>query len=164
MSLVAGLFETALSLSSPRAKGRPRQAKLRKAVSAAYYALFHQILQVSADSLVGTSAKKRKSQAWARVYRALNHKDVARVCRDLRRPPAASAEVHDPALVKFADIFLMLIVKREEADYDPNADFFKRDVQVLIEQAQSAALLVADIATEPTLDFVTAMLFGAKRA
>ena len=56
------LIRIAESLASGRAgnlAGRPRQAELRRAVSAAYYALFHTLANSCADLLVGTMSANR---------------------------------------------------------------------------------------------------------
>ena len=53
--------------------GRPRQAELRRAVSAAYYALFHALARCCADTLVGATPASRSQTAWTQTYRALEH-------------------------------------------------------------------------------------------
>ena len=47
----------------------PTQARLRRAVSTAYYATFHTLAASSADLFIGTE----RSPAWHRAYRALDH-------------------------------------------------------------------------------------------
>jgi len=55
------------------AKRKPHQADLRRAVSAAYYALFHAVAAAAADTLIGTTVSHRASPIWSRVYRSLEH-------------------------------------------------------------------------------------------
>ena len=71
------LIETARGLTelSPR---RPSQANLRRAVSTAYYALFHSLAATVADALMG----KRRSDAWHQTYRALEHGSARRACQN----------------------------------------------------------------------------------
>ena len=54
-------------------RGRPRQAELRRAVSAAYYALFHSLALCCAERLAGSSRASRRDQSWIQTYRALEH-------------------------------------------------------------------------------------------
>ena len=65
-----------LLAESPRhgeARGRPQQARLRKAISAAYYAVFHALANSNADTLIGASPQFRSLPAWTQTYRALGH-------------------------------------------------------------------------------------------
>ena len=54
-------------------RGRPQQTRLRKAVSAAYYAMFHALRASNADTLIGGSPQFRRLPAWTLTYRALDH-------------------------------------------------------------------------------------------
>ena len=80
------LIETARGLTelSPR---RPTQANLRRAVSTAYYAVFHSLTGAIADLLMG----KARNEAWHQVYRALEYASARNACRNksvVRRFPA----------------------------------------------------------------------------
>ena len=57
-----------------------RQADLRRAVSTAYYALFHGLAETAADRLVGATPPARRYLAWSRVYRDLNHTSAKKAC------------------------------------------------------------------------------------
>lgn len=71
------LIALARMLASPprygERRGRPQQVQLRKAISAAYYALFHALTQSNADTLIGASPQFRRLPAWTLTYRALDH-------------------------------------------------------------------------------------------
>ena len=54
-------------------RGRPQQMQLRKAISAAYYAMFHALAASNADMLIGASPQFRRLPAWTQTYRALDH-------------------------------------------------------------------------------------------
>jgi hypothetical protein len=58
---------------------RPRQADLRRAVSTAYYAVFHALARQCADRFVGTG-HNRSRPAWQQVYRALDHGFAKNAC------------------------------------------------------------------------------------
>ena len=55
-----------LTMLDPR---RPTQANLRRAVSTAYYAVFHSLARTTADLLLG----RKHDDAWHHMYRALEH-------------------------------------------------------------------------------------------
>ena len=65
-------IETARHLTTS-SSGRPRQSDLRRAVSTAYYALFHCLAICCANMLVGGPGASRSEAAWRQAYRALNH-------------------------------------------------------------------------------------------
>ncbi len=43
-------------------RGRPQQTHLRKANSAAYYAMFHALANSNADTLIGSGAAVRRTE------------------------------------------------------------------------------------------------------
>ena len=92
------LIETARGLTelSPR---RPSQANLRRALSTAYYAVFHSLAGVIADILMG----KGRNEAWHQVYRALEHGSARNACRNMEVVRGFPPEIQD-----FADRFVVL--------------------------------------------------------
>ena len=119
--------------------GRPRQAMLRKAVSAAYYAMFHALCFSNANVLIGRSERAARLPAWTRTYRALDH-NAARD-RMLQHRSGAS-----PGVQNFGAVFSVLQENRHRADYDPNARFSRDDAVSLIDRSEDAiqALLSTD--------------------
>ena len=111
--------------------GRPRQAMLKKAVSAAYYAMFHALCYSNANVLMGGSARSVHLPGWARIYRALDH--GAAKDRLLQHRSAASFGVQH-----FGLVFSVLQENRHLADYDPNARFYRDDTLSLIDRAEDA--------------------------
>lgn len=116
------LIATARSLADTGRRGRPRQTDLRRAVSTAYYALFHCLAVCCADLLVGGSSADRSATAWERTYRALEHGVVRRRCRS-----DAIKEFPD-GIRQLADVFLDMQAKRHQADYASAGNFPKRIV------------------------------------
>lgn len=117
---------------SVAARRRPHQADLRRAVSAAYYALFHAISGAAADTLIGTTKLHRDSETWRRVYRSLDHGFARSQC-------LAKTGSQIPAVLRdVADTFVQLQELRHEADYDPKAAFLREDVVAHIAQARIA--------------------------
>ena len=111
-------------------RGRPTQARLRRAVSTAYYAMFHCLAATAADLFIG----RRRGPAWHRAYRALEHGKARSACRQERTMQAFPTEVRN-----FAKTFVVLQTERQRADYalDTNA-YQKSDVLGYIASAELA--------------------------
>lgn len=126
------LLDQAANLVAPSAAGAPRQVDLRRAISNAYYSVFHAIATSLADQFV-------------LVYRTLEHRALARLCEDLnkRNPPAKFAP-HLPAngfapnLTSFFAAVKDLQEKRHSADYDPAIKFHIAEAALAISTARSA--------------------------
>ncbi|SRR6266700_2890860 len=110
-------------------RGAPKQIDLRRAISAAYYAVFHCFLRTAADDLVGTNRKSRRSSSYALVYRAFDHSNMLRICQEATKtqlPEKLSAALNQkqfPVEIRFAD----LQDWRHKADYSPNIRFNKSE-------------------------------------
>ncbi|KAA6405106.1 hypothetical protein [Candidatus Tokpelaia sp.] len=119
-------------------KRRPQEAHLRRAVSSVYYALFHFLAQLCADSFIGTQgAKNRSNQAWRQVYRSLEHGPARKACEQCQ------GKTFPEEIRNYAALFVEYQQKRHDADYDPHAnttrkDFTKEEIISMIEQAKQA--------------------------
>lgn len=124
------LIATAQRLAKASPK-RPRQADLKRAVSTAYYALFHAVARNGADLLIGVGAN-RADKAWTHVYRSVEHGFAKNACGQVRKlgfpPPICSC----------ADTFIELQTVRHKADYDPGFRISRGEALALIEQAAQA--------------------------
>lgn len=118
--------------------GRPRQAMLRRAISTAYYAMFHALCQSNADTLVGDAAAGSNAELWTRTYRALDH----RPARERLFPYIAGGDL---ALSDFAKIFGLLQGQRHDADYNPRRMFSRSQVIAMIDQAEAATQAFYDL-------------------
>ena len=124
-------------------RGAPRQANLRKACSAVYYALFHTICATCA----GTLTVRGTRRAWTQVYRAVDHGTASKKCKKLE-------EMGFPAeIVDFADLFVQMQEKRHRADYDPHERLYKSAVETDIKAA--TAIIAAFVITHPAQRMVT---------
>ena len=136
-------FEAARLLAgvgdSPAAPGRPRQAMLRRAVSAAYYAMFNALCKSNADVLVGAAAAGQDVQLWLDTFRSLQH-NVAK-----NRLEQYANDRQEPALRTFARAFGKLQEQRITADYDPTEKFLRSRVANLIDEAETATSSFRDI-------------------
>ena len=115
--------------------GRPRETDLRRAVSNAYYALFHALARTCADTLVGSSPASRRRRAWRQTYRALNHGYARRQFERLRLMSEFPTEIRDFGML-FSDTQIM----RHRAEYDPHAsdEFHRAQVLRLIGEVEDA--------------------------
>jgi len=86
-----------------------------RAISAAYYAIFHELCETVATSFVGGPGAARSTKAWKQAYRALDHYDAKKRCNQV-----SAGNGSFPAGIKnFAREFSMLQDQRHSADYDP---------------------------------------------
>lgn len=129
--------------------GQPRNADLRRAVSGAYYAVFHDIINRTTDGLLpGATPAERWSLA-----RAIDHGAVHNVCKWITTgkdvPKRARLVVSEAEksqdLIDIAAAFIALYQKRHDADYDNDADFTKPDTIAVIDQARDAITRLASL-------------------
>lgn len=137
------LLEQADRLIAPLA-GAPRQADLRRAISTAYYALFHAVLTEAADDFVGST--HRDTSRYALVYRSVDHRSLRTICEDVvkTRLPARYLRYEPrggfgPDIRAFATAVIDLLERRHAADYDPL--FRARTAEALLAVATSRAAL-----------------------
>ena len=152
-----GLELTAQALRLARAtRQRPRQVDVNRAVSAAYYALFHTLTRLCADTIAGTT-KARSSKAWLQTYRALAHGFARNACAQVR------SKGFPPEIERFANAIVDLQRLRHDADYDPSRTFKRSEVIPLVERAETAIL---DLRKAPRPDlpaFVALVLLPERR-
>ena len=66
------LIVSSRALASPiPPDDQPKDEALRRAISTAYYAMFHALATSNADCIVGPPRDTMASHAWDRVYRGL---------------------------------------------------------------------------------------------
>ena len=131
-----------LAKTDPR---RPKAANLRRAISSAYYALFHHLIESAGQLLAGT-----QDSDWplvALTTRAFNHGDMRAASRALQngQPPevfrALWARYGVPSnsdIDIVAGSFVKLQELRHSADYDLNANFLRAEVVAAIQRARDA--------------------------
>ena len=127
----ADLIPHARELALLDQEGRPRQVNLKRAMSTAYYAMFHTLCRIFADSLVGTAGTRRSSPAWNQAYRAIEHGHAKSQCKN-QEVIASFPET----IRKFAENFVVLQELRHEADYDPAISFRRYEVLNAIDMAE----------------------------
>ena len=131
---------------------RPREAFMRRAVSTAYYAVFHALARMCADELIGGS--KAKGPAWGRVYRALDHRTAKKT---LLGGDAASIT---PSIVEIGRAFANLQEKRHDADYNPAFfEFFFDETRAQVEIARQAIKDLNGLGPDKRQALATLILF-----
>ena len=132
MPLERDLLETAKRLAKPHnPRGRPRQADLRRAISTAYYAVFHALCRMCADAFVGNRSTTRR--AWEQVYRSVEHG-----CSYDKCVHGIIGKEFPDEVKSFCGAFIHLQEKRYLADYAPFSNFKLSDVQQAIALAEDA--------------------------
>ena len=69
----ARLISIATQLALSSGDTPERQEDLRRAVSTAYYAMFHTLANSNANALIGAPKNDDDNAAWNRTHRALEH-------------------------------------------------------------------------------------------
>jgi hypothetical protein len=127
-----------------RTRGGPhRQADLRRAISTAYYAVFHAVLIAVADRVVGRG--RRSTPHYAMVYRSIDHRALSGFCHLLSQPtlpPKYRGAAPDGGFTTdvraFARSVTELQQERHSADYDPGRRIDVSDAAALITVGREA--------------------------
>jgi len=143
------LIEIAVNLALGEGS-KPRQSELRRAVSSAYYAMFHCICQTYADVLSGASPKNRNNKAWLQAYRSISHHQILSCCKrkDIQQD-------FPPEIQKFCVEFDRLQLMRYNADYNPDETFYRSLVLKNIEDARKAIIAFTKTKISDRKAFVT---------
>ncbi len=131
------LLQLARELATRKAPGAPRKVYLRRAISTAYYGLFHCLVASATCNLVG---QDRKTPKFRLVYRSFQHSEMRSACEQAGKPlpPEFGIKSFCPELRLCASIFVELQKLRHEADYDPQARITLSDTQSAVARAEVA--------------------------
>jgi uncharacterized protein (UPF0332 family) len=151
--------------------GPVRQVNIRRAISAAYYGLFHALQAAAADMVVGKTTRVRATVGYSLVYRSLDHKTLRKVSEDISKrtvpnklkpyvPAGASGFGKD--MTAFATALVELQQKRHEADYDPRRRMKDSDARVAIRTARAALSSWKNIRTEERATYLLLLMFEAR--
>ena len=109
---------------------RPRRANLCRAISTAYYAMFHCLARTCADRLAGRAGTVGNRPMWRRMYRTPEHRQAKSRCESV---PSSFPD----SVRQFGRTFAMLQDKRHFADYDPDFRVGKSEVVTAINDART---------------------------
>jgi hypothetical protein len=157
------LLAVARHLSTGDDETQPSDARLRRAVSTAYYALFHKVLRAAAQRFMGPNQEQRAG--FTVLYRSFDHRHMKMVCLALRvstlndrygkllQKDAVSQAARD-----FAGAFAALQDVRQLADYDPVVEFVPAQVSALIDSADAAMAAFDRIVPEELTDILALLM------
>lgn len=142
---MAALFDDLLDQAKQLAKREPRkpkQASLRRAISTAYYALFHLFVNEAVCLLIKGRNRRVLRQTLSRAFVHSQMKDVSQQFgRDQvsdKFRAALNGLMLQPELISIAKTFVDLQQARHEADYDVSRDFTKRDCLDLVGRVEKS--------------------------
>jgi uncharacterized protein (UPF0332 family) len=160
------LFEQADKLITPQS-GRPRQADIRRAISAAYYGIFHATITKAVDQFVGATNRDRSH--YSLVYRSVSHSRLRELCNEVQkstlsnryRPYVPLAEL-GPHIVAVAEAIVELQEKRHSADYDVAIRMNRSDAALAISTARAALERFGKASQQEQLAFLSLLLFSPR--
>ena len=154
-----GLLKHAEQLADTRG-GRPTDADLRRGISAAYYAVFHDLTGHAATHLVGSCPQEIQNEirrSWSHgeisqlaeyvVDRAivLNHSPDAELAGQLEKlGPLLDVVATDAAMVDSLQLFNDMQELRHSADYDHGVEFATWDLAQACDSARLARMSLRD--------------------
>jgi uncharacterized protein (UPF0332 family) len=142
-SLSADLLDQAEELLT-KEKKKPKQANVRRAISTAYYALFHFISDKVTREIVGATHDLAHVRAW--LGRALVHKTMRSACICFANPKdkafvALASQLKFATSVNLASLataFVELQDLRHQADYDLSSPVTRKDAERAVNEVRSA--------------------------
>jgi hypothetical protein len=154
--------EQAERLIAPASPGAPRQVDLRRAISNAYYGVFHATLASVANQFIGKS--KQSTSQYNLLYRSIDHATLRNLCMELRqRNLSPKLGRHAPVggfgsdIRAFAATVLDLQQIRHDADYDPSIRYQRSESIRAVRAARDALAsfeAAADIEREAFLSLL----------
>jgi hypothetical protein len=164
VGLAQDLLQVAVHLATYEGPNHT-QAALRRAVSTAYYALFHLLIRDAAQRWQGSPA------ALIGLERSFQHGSMKEVSFQFQKKEEKWKDWHDdehtvpPALQRVAKAFIDLQTNRHAADYNNHEQWSAIEVQALLETAHAAFDDWLSIRTDPMAgNYLLAMLIGKKRS
>jgi hypothetical protein len=154
-----GLLDHAEKLANAE-RGRPTDVDLRRGISAAYYAVYHELTGQAASHLVGSCPQRIQNEirrSWSHgeisqlaeyvVDRAevLHHSPLAALPRRLEGlGPLLDVVATDSALVNSLQLFNDMQELRHSADYDHGVEFATWDLVQACDSARLARMSLRD--------------------
>jgi uncharacterized protein (UPF0332 family) len=145
------------------------ETDLRRAVSAAYYALFHYVLRAAADLTIGAASRgaPRYNLAYCSVdhVRLKNLRDQLRGPRpqDVILPYAPPPPAYFGNVAVFVRLAANLQLARHYADYHPTVQFDQVRASQAVEDARIAIKAFEDSTDEQREAFLTLLLFKPRQ-
>lgn len=152
------MVDRLLSAAQDLLKSNLRSAAYRRrAVSTAYYAVFHALAKLCAEALLKDAS--RDDDAYSKVYRALDHGPLKNLF--------VQAPLKDhPTIKLFGSDIVKLQTERHRADYSPpDKDLFKpSEVEEIIRQARFVVGELNKLNESDRLLLATCLLFKERKS
>jgi hypothetical protein len=163
----AELLAVARMLAEGSTETPPSDAQLRRAVSSAYYALFHTVVRAGAQRFMGPGSEGRPG--YNLLYRGFTHSRLKDVCNRLdvtqlapRMQEQLGRQSVGQDIRDFASSFVALQELRELADYDSRALLGQSDAIGSVETADLALQAFARITPDEQADVLALMLVTSR--
>ncbi len=141
MALARDLLNQAQQLANKEPKN-PRQASLRRAVSAAFYALFHLLVGDAARTMAPGPDLEGVRHLMSRAFRHVEMREASKPFAVGTLPAHLDSALGSPQipsdLQSVAEAFVELQQARHEADHDTSCVFTRQEAVTLVEQAENA--------------------------
>lgn len=140
--------------NSPPGCIAPVEAELRRAISTAYYSLFHLLVYEVAARTISISALRPK------IQRSFDHGDMNKVCTAVNSLPTDAAgnrvypngQVVPAGLLQIAQNFCLLQTERHLADYDTFTAITLVQAETDVQYAEQAFVSWAAINNDPATE------------
>ena len=137
------------------------QAEIRRAISDAYYALFHLCQAAAADMVQGPLALS--SDEYGLVYRSVDHFRLRAVRSQLNSKPSSDTEARFGRMIDFVNIANTLQEHRHFADYEPPAKTYTAEqANIYISNARQAISWFWESTAEQRRAFLLLLLFKSR--
>jgi hypothetical protein len=162
-----GLIAAARLLLGETNTGAPNQTRLRRAVSTAYYALFHSVARAASDAFVG--AGHRQSPRYEMVYRGFEHRRMKDGCAAVDKPllgakasKALGVTRASQGIRDVANAFVTLQERRHWADYSPTGKITRAEARDLVDLADSAVGQLSVTDSEERRNFLAYLMLSVR--
>lgn len=147
ITMVSRLLDAADTLL---AHGKSSGAYRRRAVSTAYYAVFHSLAKTCAESLLS----EKKTDDYVRIYRALDH-------GPLKNAFSAVPLKDRDTFREIGNIVASLQSERHKADYLPPTTgvFGRKQARQLVEQARDVVTKIENLNADDRVTLSVNLLF-----
>ncbi len=147
------MIERLLALAEELAAKSERSPTLRRrAVSTAYYAVFHALAELCADELLGSETGKRSNE-YIRIYRSLDHGTLKTA---FGTAPLNSVS----ALQKIGNRVVRLQSERIRSDYLPQQSLYTSDQSIdLVKSARTSMFSISKLSREERRTLAVSLLF-----
>ena len=148
----------------------PTTVARRRAVSSAYYALFHRLIADATRRTFGDDPARDEDRYT--VSRWYNHGEIRTVSRWIIRlargesvPNGVAVLLGNPPadLVEVVRAFIQLQEARHEADYDHTANLSAADARAAINTARASLVLLKGLAAQRPYDNFLLLLLGGPK-